>query len=90
MPYGARRRSATATLQASSSGDVALRQLIEQFALAGEFDQHPVARHLHHILGQRGNLGRLGPHLSRFVEPGENLLGDANLVGEDAAELNLD
>jgi len=28
--------------------------------------------------------------LSRFVEPGENLLGDTNLVGEDAAELNLD
>jgi hypothetical protein len=35
-------------------------------------------------------VGRRGAHLAAFDEAGHNLFGDADLVGEDAAELHLD
>ena len=41
-------------------------------------------------LRQRRDLGRRGAHLAAFDEAGQNLFGDPDLVGEDAAQLHLD
>jgi hypothetical protein len=58
--------------------------------IAGELERHPVARHQHDILRQRRDFGGLRTHLSALDQTAENLLGDPNLVGQNAPELDLD